>query len=419
MPDPVTAATPPPRPGPPGRAASTTPPASAAALAAFGRRVAAATSARCRSSSGWSSSGRSSSPQPGLPVGRQPGQPAVRCATVGVISLGIVCVLMVGPDRPVRGLGQRLPRPSWACCGSTRAGRSRSACVVASPRLRSIGVLYALLFNRLGMPSFVATLAGLLAFLGLQLYVLGAAGSINLPLRSAMVDFGAAGFMPPVRSVRAAPLPGARDARRRLRTARAARGRSVGAVARRLIAARAARSLVGLEVVVWYLDQRPRRAVMFGFFAGAGRGAWTTLLTRTRWGRSMSAVGGNREAARRAGINVRAHLHQRVRAVLERSPRSAACWRPRGWRRPASQRHRRRQPERHRGRGHRRHQPVRRPRQRLFGAAGRHRHPVDLQRPDAAEPHSSLRFMITGAVLAIAVIVDSLARRSRASHGAG
>jgi D-xylose transport system permease protein len=28
-------------------------------------------------------------------------------------------------------------------------------------------------------------------------------------------------------------------------------------------------------------------------------------LTRTRWGRSMFAVGGNREAARRSGINVR------------------------------------------------------------------------------------------------------------------
>ena len=44
----------------------------------------------------------------------------------------------------------------------------------ASPLAR---VLYALLFNPLGMPSFVATLTGLLAILGLQLYVLGAAGS--------------------------------------------------------------------------------------------------------------------------------------------------------------------------------------------------------------------------------------------------
>ena len=31
--------------------------------------------------------------------------------------------------------------------------------------------------------------------------------------------------------------------------------------------------------------------------------------------------------------------------------------------------------------------------------------------------NSSLRFMITGGVLAFAVIVDSIARRSRASHG--
>ena len=30
---------------------------------------------------------------------------------------------------------------------------------------------------------------------------------------------------------------------------------------------------------------------------------------------------------------------------------------------------------------------------------------------------SSLRYMITGGVLAIAVIVDSLARKSRVSHG--
>ena len=32
---------------------------------------------------------------------------------------------------------------------------------------------------------------------------------------------------------------------------------------------------------------------------------------------------------------------------------------------------------------------------------------------------SSLRYMITGGVLAIAVIVDSLARQSRVSHGRG
>jgi len=53
-----------------------------------------------------------------------------------------------------------------------------------------IGALYALLLNRLGMPSFVATLAGLLAILGMQLYVLGTSGSINLPYGAPMVNFG-------------------------------------------------------------------------------------------------------------------------------------------------------------------------------------------------------------------------------------
>ena len=44
-----------------------------------------------------------------------------------------------------------------------------------------IGWIYATLRNRLGMPSFVSTLSGLLALLGLQLYLLGSTGSINLP----------------------------------------------------------------------------------------------------------------------------------------------------------------------------------------------------------------------------------------------
>ena len=53
-----------------------------------------------------------------------------------------------------------------------------------------IGSIYALLRTRLGMPSFVSTLSGLLALLGLQLWLLGNTGSINLPYGSWMVNFG-------------------------------------------------------------------------------------------------------------------------------------------------------------------------------------------------------------------------------------
>src|SRR5436190_781491 len=59
-----------------------------------------------------------------------------------------------------------------------------------------IGAVYAMLFNYLGMQSFVSTLAGLLAILGMQLYILGATGSINLPYGSPLVSFGQLLVMP-------------------------------------------------------------------------------------------------------------------------------------------------------------------------------------------------------------------------------
>ncbi len=69
-----------------------------------------------------------------------------------------------------------------------------------------------------------------------------------------------------------------------------------------------ARSLaitVLLVVVVAYLNLGRGVPLMFGIFLGLAV-VMDYALTRTRWGRSMSAVGGNHEAARRAGINVSA-----------------------------------------------------------------------------------------------------------------
>ena len=64
------------------------------------------------------------------------------------------------------------------------------------------------LFNRLGMPSFVSTLAGLLAVLGMQLYMLGSTGSINLPYGSPLVNFGQLLVMPAVVAYVLALSPG-------------------------------------------------------------------------------------------------------------------------------------------------------------------------------------------------------------------
>ena len=108
------------------------------------------------------------------------------CSTVGVISLGIVCILMVGEIDLSVGSVSRLRvgdrGRALGQCGLAGGGRDPPRACWPAPRSASV---YAVLFNRLGMPSFVSTLAGLLAVLGLQLYILGSTGSINLPYGSA------------------------------------------------------------------------------------------------------------------------------------------------------------------------------------------------------------------------------------------
>ena len=78
-------------------------------------------------------------------------------------------------DRSLGRLRQRLRLGARGrAVGQCRTGRSRWPILAALAAGAIMGILYALLFNRLGMPSFVSTLAGLLAVLGLQLYILGA-----------------------------------------------------------------------------------------------------------------------------------------------------------------------------------------------------------------------------------------------------
>jgi ABC-type xylose transport system permease subunit len=72
-----------------------------------------------------------------------------------------------------------------------------------------VGALYGFLRNQFEMPSFVATLAGLLALLGLQLYILGPTGSINMPFTSPLVRFGQILIMPAWLSYCLAVVPGA------------------------------------------------------------------------------------------------------------------------------------------------------------------------------------------------------------------
>jgi D-xylose transport system permease protein len=340
------------------------------------------------------------------------------CATVGVISLGIVCVLMLGEiDLSVgsmSGLASAMIGVFWVNAGVSLPLAILAALLVGAV----IGAVYALLFNRLGMPSFISTLSGLLAILGLQLYILGPTGSINLPFASPLVGFGQLWILPAWLSYLLGLLPGAVMVWVGLSVMRQRRAAGLSAQPLGRLVLKAASLTLGLEFALWYLHLGRGVPVMFALFLALAV-VLNYGLTRTQWGRSMFAVGGNREAARRSGINVRkiylsAFVLCSTLAALG-GILSAA--------RLASS-------SQQAGTGDVNLNAIAAAvigGTSLFGGRGSAWSAVlgiiVIQAISNGltllNLSSSLRYMITGGVLAIAVIVDSLARQSRVSHGRG
>jgi D-xylose transport system permease protein len=337
-------------------------------------------------------------------------------STIGVISLGIVCVLMVGEIDlsvgSVSGFASALVGVLWV-----NQGWPVWAAVVAAVAAGAlIGMLYAQLFNRFGMPSFVSTLAGLLAVLGLQLYVLGHTGSINLPYGSALVNLGQSLFIVPWLAYAIVALAGATMLWTGWRTAGRRREAGLSCASLQGLLLRAVLFTLLLEGLVAYFNQDRGVPWMFAIFVGLVA-AMSYAFTRTSWGRAVTAVGGNREAARRAGINVR-RIYTSVFVLCSvlaafggvlASARLAS----------ASQQA---------GTGDVNLDAIAAAvigGTSLFGGRGSAWSAllgiVVIQSISSGltllDLSSSLRYMITGGVLAVAVIVDSLARQSRVSHG--
>jgi len=340
------------------------------------------------------------------------------CATVGVISLGIVCVLMLGEiDLSVgsmSGLASAMIGVIWVNAGVSLPLAILAALVAGA----LIGAVYALLFNRLGMPSFISTLSGLLAILGLQLYILGPTGSINLPFASPLVGFGQLWILPAWLSYLLGLMPGAMMAWVGLSVMKRRRAAGLSAQPLGRLVLKAVSLTIVLEFALWYLHLGRGVPVMFALFLLLAV-VLNYGLTRTQWGRSMFAVGGNREAARRSGINVRKIY---ISAFMLCSTLAALGGILSAARLASS--------SQQAGTGDVNLNAIAAAvigGTSLFGGRGSAWSAVlgiiVIQAISNGltllNLSSSLRYMITGGVLAIAVIVDSLARQSRVSHGRG
>ncbi|MCK6081182.1 sugar ABC transporter permease [Microbacterium sp. EYE_5] len=227
----------------------------------------------------------------------------MQCAAIGTISLGIVLVLLIGEIDLSVGSMSGVAAAILAVAGVQQGWPIALAVVAAIAAGCVVGAVFGFLRTTLGLPSFVVTLAGLLGLLGVQLWILGDAGSVNIPFDSWIVQFAQQAYLPDwlayVLAVLTAVAYTATLLRRAQRRA-AADLESSGAIP---ILIRGSLLLIGLVGGCWYLGLSRGVGVMFALFVVFVVIAHLAL-TRTRWGRSVYAVGGSIEAARRAGIRV-------------------------------------------------------------------------------------------------------------------
>ncbi|MGN6127145.1 MAG: sugar ABC transporter permease, partial [Humibacter sp.] len=227
----------------------------------------------------------------------------LQAAPLGVIAIGIVVVLLAAQIDLSVGSVSGLASAIVGVCIMRLQMPVLLGVLIAVVAGALIGAFYGFLLSRFGVPSFLITLAGLLGFLGLQLALLGPSGSINIPFSNPLVQFANTWFLPPWAAYTIVAI--------------AAIGTLVEGLARRRRRSRADLPLshisitivkavslfVLLSLAVWYLSLDRGTEIMPVLFVLLVV-VMSYLLRRTRWGRSVYAVGGNVEAARRAGIRI-------------------------------------------------------------------------------------------------------------------
>jgi D-xylose transport system permease protein len=222
-------------------------------------------------------------------------------AAVATISIGVVLILLLGEiDLSVAAVS--------GLCASVMAvlivnrGVPPMLAVLAALGLGAvIGLFNGFMITRFRIPSFVVTLAGSLAWVGLQLLVLGETGTVNLGEKFVMgLTYT---FFPPVIGWIVAALAIALTLVFALlgRAHRMAAGLPVGSI--RGLTVRIAIIGAAFVAMIAVVNQDRGLPLVVGIVFLLAL-AFAYLTERTRFGRHVFAVGGNAEAARRAGIKI-------------------------------------------------------------------------------------------------------------------
>ena len=232
-----------------------------------------------------------------------------QAALIIAIAIAVTFVLVLGEIDLAAGLTAGVT--AAAIAASLKDGRPLVvALIIGFAAAAAIGIFTGFLVSRIGIPSFVVTLANFLMWQGVVLQITSEGGTIRVTdkyivaLDNGNLSVVASWLM---FAVVVGGFAGAR-----LWTAYGRRRRGVESTPTSVIVAQTAGLAVLWGVPTALLSQNRAKvegkvirgvpwAVLVILLLVVGL---TFLVTRTAWGRHLYAVGGNSEAARRAGINV-------------------------------------------------------------------------------------------------------------------
>jgi D-xylose transport system permease protein len=227
-------------------------------------------------------------------------------AAITVIGMGVVFILLLGEiDLSigfVSGIGGVVAATLLLPDSMGHLGwPTFAALAVAIGAGVAIGLLQGSFVALIGVPSFVVTLAGLLAWNGVVLNVVGSEGTIVI--QDKYVNGLANQYLAPWVSWTVLILTLVGYGVQQLLTVRQRQKAGLPNQPWAIIALRVGAAAVAGVFVVWWADTDRGipyvGLVMLGLYL-----FWTFITLRTRFGRHVYAVGGNAEAARRAGIPV-------------------------------------------------------------------------------------------------------------------
>jgi D-xylose transport system permease protein len=226
---------------------------------------------------------------------------SLQITAVALISVGVVLVLLLGEIDLSVGAVSGVTSAIVAVLSVQHGWAPVPAIVAGLVVGLLIGAFQGFISTRFNIPTFVVTLAGLLGWQGLQLKVLGETGTVNLnpglltDLAGKFLSDGA-GWIVAIVAVVLFALAALRGQQKRVSA-------GLAAPPHVLVLIRIAAVAVAAFLFVWVVNRD--RGVPVAVLILLGFVIFFDFWTRrTKFGRHIYAVGGNMEAARRAGIAV-------------------------------------------------------------------------------------------------------------------